>query len=379
MIHQPAISSTNATTRTRRSTRTISALLALMLAVGASLLPPAPAMSEGRTAATDAQWLFVTGSFVRVRDEPYLTGTRIGAFPRGTHLEKLLENNGWLLIRHPGTGQTGWMSSDYLRPIPQPQPVMREPPRRATAAVRPAPAYPPKPQPPAARVNPTPVLTAPPPRANFARTQRLFVYGDSLATNLFHGLENYAPHAGFYSVSRRTRGATGLIRDDQFDWYSSSIRHLKTDRPDILVVTFGGNDRQDITSGGRRIRRFSDPWWREYRRRVDRYMAAVKRHVRRVYWLGLPVVRSTRMTADYAEFNRIYRQLAARHGIAYVDTWHRFQVAGHGYASHGLDIDGRSATLRNDDGIHFNRAGSLVLAQLVAHAIVRDTQSNGTR
>ena len=121
-------------------------------------------------------------------------------------------------------------------------------------------------------------------RSRIHRKRRLFVYGDSLATNLFYGLQSYAKRAGFYVISRRTRGATGLIRDDQFDWYARTLRHLRNDRPDILVVTFGGNDRQDITTRRGRIQRFSSRWWQEYRFRVNRYMAAVKRRVPQVYW-----------------------------------------------------------------------------------------------
>jgi hypothetical protein len=314
------------------------------------ILAPWAALAES---APSKGWGLVTGSRVTLRAQPGLDGARIGAFSRNTRLEWLGVTRGWVRVRHPRTGQTGWMSGDYLVRVPRPRRARR--PSTPTSRTRAD-----RPRSPSWR-----------PRAGFRRKQRMFVYGDSLATNLFHGLESYAERAGFYTVRRRTRGATGLIRDDEFDWYARTLRHLRKDRPDILVVTFGGNDRQDITTGRGRIRRFSSRWWQDYRRRVNRYMAAVKRRVAEVYWLGLPVVRSRRMTADYAKFNRLYRELAAQNGITFVDTWRRFQARDGGYTPKVRGVDGQLRHVRNSDGIHFNPAGSLVLAQLVVAAYRR--------
>ncbi len=344
------------------------------------------------------RWALVSGSNVNVRAQPDISGERIGAHRRGTRLQILRQRVGWVQVREPVTGAVGWMSADFVRMIPVPQPVaaVRSRPRRVARGAVPkqAPLRRARPrlvQPPAIVRTPRVASLAKPaqrkqhsravsgPRLDLRRRYRMVVYGDSLATNVFHGLQGYARRAGFYTVKRRTRGGTGLIRDDQYDWYERTLRFLREDRPDIVVVTFGGNDRQSLSSGRLRLKRFSERWWREYRRRVDRYMAALKRATPHVYWVGLPVVRSGRMTRDYAKFNRVYRTYAAKHGVVFVDTFDRFQADGGGYTSAGADIDGGRRTLRTSDGIHFNGAGGQVLAQLVVAAIRRQSQVSTAR
>ena len=69
----------------------------------------------------------------------------------------------------------------------------------------------------------------------------------------------------------------------------------------MVVVSLGGNDRQDFSFNGRSVERFSDDWWIEYMRRVEQVMMSLKRGSRTVYWLGIPIVRSDRMTQRLRE------------------------------------------------------------------------------
>ncbi len=208
------------------------------------------------------------------------------------------------------------------------------------------------------------LATIAPPTAASAQSKRMFVYGDSLATNVYTGLKGAAPKAGIARVQRRTRGATGLVRDDQYNWFTRLERYLAKDRPDIVVVALGGNDRQDMRTRGATLQRFSAPWWRAYRARVRRAMSILSKSGAEAYWVGLPIVRSGRMTGDYAKFNRIYREIASQTDVAYVDVWDRFSVGGR-YARFGPSVSGRRVALRHADGIHFSGAGSAVLAEAV--------------
>jgi len=207
------------------------------------------------------------------------------------------------------------------------------------------------------------------------RGNRLFIYGDSLATDLFTGMRILAPRAGFRTPGHRTRGGTGLVRDDAYDWYGRLSRYLPVDRPDIAVVSLGGNDRQDLRTANGRLARFSPGWWREYEARVDRVMTLLKRHSGQVYWLGLPVLRSRRMTSDFVVMNRFYRRMAQRHGIVHIDVWHQFQGAGGGFAFSGPGVDGRVRQLRRSDGTHFSVHGSAKLADIVIKAIGQRTRA----
>ena len=62
-----------------------------------------------------------------------------------------------------------------------------------------------------------------------------------------------------------------------------------------------------------------------------------------VLWVGLPVVRGPKATADTAFLDTLYRDAAGRAGITYVDVWDGFvDEAGHFYGKAPIS-KGRSA------------------------------------
>ncbi len=201
-----------------------------------------------------------------------------------------------------------------------------------------------------------------------AGPKRVAVYGDSLATGLFFGMQDLFGSQNSYNVTRRSKGGTGLVRDDQYDWVRQAEGFVHKDRPDVVVVSLGGNDRQDFTFKAHRVERFTEEWWIEYIRRAEQVMMALKRSAPKVYWLGIPVVRSNRMTKDYARLNVLFRELAQIHGIVYVDIWNKFRGPDQRFSPFET-ISGKKKRVRNRDGIHFTKYGNRRLAQIVTGAM----------
>lgn len=198
---------------------------------------------------------------------------------------------------------------------------------------------------------------------------RFAIVGDSIANELGQGMRKLYRRSSRVRVIKKTKFSTGLVRTDYYNWYAVLPSFLRRYRPDVVVVNIGGNDRQNLRVNGRRLKRFSRAWLRAYEDRVARFMALLKRSGAKVYWVGLPQVRSSRMTRDYGTLNRIYRREAARHGFTYVSIWNKFSSVRGGYTDYGRGIDGRKRRLRSADGIHFTDAGKLRLAVDVADAI----------
>jgi hypothetical protein len=203
---------------------------------------------------------------------------------------------------------------------------------------------------------------------------RLFVLGDSLATNLADGLIWALRDVRDVEVVKRTRAATGLVRDDVLNWTRSVARLLDDENVDIAVIAIGGNDRQDIRVGGRRYARFTKPWRTAYLRRVERFMRVFDKRTA-VYWVGLPRVRSTQMSRDYRRLNAYYRHLARAHGIKFIDIFDRFSSPSGGYTAYGRGLDGGTERLRDGDGIHFTLVGARMLGRAVAEEIRRDLRA----
>jgi len=212
------------------------------------------------------------------------------------------------------------------------------------------------------------------PPASFARRvghQRITfaVVGDSIANELGQGMRTLYRRSSHVRVIKKTKFSTGLVRTDYYNWYAALPPFLRRSRPDVIAVNIGGNDRQNLSLHGRRLERFSQPWLKAYRARVARFMALLERTGAKVYWVGLPQVRSQRMSRDYWTLNQIYRREAARHGFAYVSIWDAFANPRGGYTAYGRAADGKRQRLRKKDGIHFTEAGKLRLAAHVAAAM----------
>jgi len=201
---------------------------------------------------------------------------------------------------------------------------------------------------------------------------RIGVVGDSLAVDLWYGMNGLLRGKDNIEVVKFTRSATGLIRDDVYDWQGELRAFLAQNRLDVITVILGGNDRQSVHVGGKRLDRFTKPWIAMYEQRVSVFMDALAKTKARVYWLGLPVVSSDRMTKDYRVLNGVYRRQADKHGFTYVSTWETFADASGRYSSFGPNIQGVKRQLRKTDGLHFTIDGQMRLADTVAKAINRD-------
>lgn len=206
------------------------------------------------------------------------------------------------------------------------------------------------------------------PATSFAGPVTIAVIGDSIATELGHGMQALFRHNRHVRVIKRTKYSTGLVRTDYFNWDRALQYFLRHHRADKIAVVIGGNDRQSVNVGHRRLQRFSRAWRHNYQRRVVRFMRILKRAHAKVYWVGLPQVESRRMTRDYRVLNSIYRREAKRHGFTYVSIWKTFSNSNGAYTSFGR-VGGRRRRLRQYDGMHFTAAGSRVLAKHVARAM----------
>lgn len=194
----------------------------------------------------------------------------------------------------------------------------------------------------------------------------LAVVGDSIATGLYFGIRDTLSKDDGFNLIRHTKGATGLSPDRTYDWIKAAKRIRRNDNPGYVVVALGGNDRQDILIGSKRLIRYSKAWWREYKSRVDRFMKALGPRTSRIFWVSLPAVRNKRMTSDYARLNAVYEEVARANGVSYIDI----------YTLTALGASGLSRQkLRDDDGIHFTSYGNATLGRIILRTI---RQSRGS-
>ncbi len=201
--------------------------------------------------------------------------------------------------------------------------------------------------------------------------QRIGVFGDSLADGLWIGLTRaFRNESRVEDVAQLSEVSTGMANWVYRDIGEKTAGQLAEERYDVAVVLFGTNDIQGIRDDAGGVHRFRSPGWeRVYRQRVDTIITQLQAHGAVVYWVGLPVMRSSRYDANVRYLNGIFEERAAALGATFVDTRAAVAGADGGYAAYLPDRAGVDRLVRADDGIHFTLPGYVRLAAPVVAAI----------
>jgi hypothetical protein len=224
-------------------------------------------------------------------------------------------------------------------------------------------------------VKPAATPSAAPAKVAFTpkRKLRLWVAGDSLVITPGYSIVRAAGGIPVIDSVGGVDGrvATGLTRPDVFNWFEEIKAQTKKLRPTVVVLDFGGNDDKRYMTGlpeGVSIGEFGDAAWRrEYGRRVGGVMDTISRAGGHTIWIGLPITRSPAQTQRFDIVNAVVQQEAKqREGKAtYVDTYTTFAGDDGGYAEYLQNASGRTVKVRAGDGVHFEPAGSDMIARIV--------------
>lgn len=209
------------------------------------------------------------------------------------------------------------------------------------------------------------------PRASRAESgSRVLIMGGSqIAGALGLYLGNRLSDLG-YTVHRKGKSASGLARPDFFDWQAESARQYAEFRPHATVCLFGGNDGQGLHMGKgadpKWIRWHEEGWTEEYGRRVEAFAQAVSPEGEHVCWLGMPMVRPTKLRARVQHMNGIFEATMAGHDNRhFIETWSTLATPEGEYTDH-LTIDGKKARIRADDGVHLTVKGAHYMVDDIA-------------
>ncbi|GGD30497.1 SGNH/GDSL hydrolase family protein [Aureimonas glaciei] len=205
----------------------------------------------------------------------------------------------------------------------------------------------------------------------------ILVIGDFLGGSLAAGLEAAIADRPDLKIVDASRGSSGLVREDHYDWPSSIPALLDKEKPALVVVMLGSNDRQTMETGSLSLSVRSAEWTAEYQRRATALAAAVGAKTVPLLWVGMPAFRQSAMTADMTALNEIYRQAATSVGGEFVDIWDGFVDADGAFTYSGPDTAGQQARLRNEDGITMTTAGRDKLAFFAENPILRILGADG--
>jgi hypothetical protein len=220
--------------------------------------------------------------------------------------------------------------------------------------------------------SPTPKPTTPPPKvwvASASKPVRVWVGGDSMGGELGWGLGPMLEKTGVFKPTLFYKDSTGVARWDFYNWGDKVDSVLRNDKPDAVVLMMGTNDTQSVWQNGKWIARGDPDWKRVYQKRVsDMTKAAIKGGARRVYWVGMPIMREGWRNPWMKSINKLVQKaVAGIPGAEYIDSWALF-----------TDGSGKFVpSLRLGDGVHFTVEGQQIIGKAVLKAIKKDWLPNG--
>ena len=214
----------------------------------------------------------------------------------------------------------------------------------------------------------------------------MLVVGDSDAGAFGPYLKELLDDTGVAVTTVDYKVSSGLARPDFFDWPAHLREQLPIVDPDIVVVTFGGNDAQGLSEvDGSFPMKWNDPvtaedeWMPEYTRRAGEVMDLLAADGRTVVWVGIPNTEDDERTARLeVQDNAVRAALATRPAVQFVDTWARFSSPNGGWAEYAVDPrDGQGKDVRADDSFHLNENGAEILALDIAEVVKADLRTRG--
>jgi len=207
----------------------------------------------------------------------------------------------------------------------------------------------------------------------------VLIMGDSNAGTFGPYVQSLVEEPGVVDVRLDYTASTGLSRPDAYNWPQHIRDSLVEHDPDIVVVTFGGNDAQGLTAPcsneadtceldvvvPQANETNAAQWRAEYSQRVTDVLDIILDDPdRKVIWVGVP----NAADVEFTELLRIQDQavreaLAGYDDVVFVDTWDRFDGRSGGIAELIVDPrDGEAKPVRQSDGFHLNEDGAEILA-----------------
>lgn len=227
---------------------------------------------------------------------------------------------------------------------------------------------------------------SPPAASPAVNTNGILICGDSLMKILSSALERELAKRGYTRLVVFTSIGSGLARLDLLNWPDQLRAQIERAQPEVLIMHIGPNDNQPIkTAGGTVIPQSAPEWADEYLQRVKTCLGIMRAGgVKLVVWIGAPDMRDPNLQAHVDRVNQIFRSAMLDYPIArYFDTQRIFSRTPGKFTMYVQGRDGMPISVRSSDGMHFNRAGSEILANAVANMVeewqTEERQLHGSR
>lgn len=197
---------------------------------------------------------------------------------------------------------------------------------------------------------------------DFSEKIRVLIIGDSMMMEGLGPELQKALHArGDVDVTRKGRYSSGLSRPDFYDWPQNMQNFLEQYDPQLVIMSLGANDTQDIVIDKKRYFIDTKEWEEVYEKRATDFLALASQGGRHVLWASLPIMSMKKYYGRVKVVSRLQASAVQKYeNTEFVDTTHLLTKDGK-YTAFMVDKNNKSVRLRSKDGIHVSAAGGKIM------------------
>ena len=196
------------------------------------------------------------------------------------------------------------------------------------------------------------------------KPSRVLLLGDSMMLEgLGPPLQRALKRNEGLKVFRDGRYGTGLTRLDNFDWLAYFDEILDKYEPDLVILTIGANDAQDMVGDGKRVHLGTEKWNKIYSERASELLNRAKAKKVPVFWVGLPIIGREPLGQRLKAVNALSAGACeAAANCRFWDAWLSVADAKGNYAVYLSGAEGKSIRVRAKDNIHLTESGGRIMA-----------------
>ncbi|UTC67790.1 MULTISPECIES: DUF459 domain-containing protein [unclassified Treponema] len=199
---------------------------------------------------------------------------------------------------------------------------------------------------------------------NTEKPLRILMIGDSQMHSIAAGFLRLTGQNSSVRVKEISVHSSGFIRSDYYNWpkkLKNVFADSKNDPFDIAVIFLGMNDYQNFyADNGKVLVKETENWESAYKEKIKTHLDILFENTKKVYWLGMPIVRDKIYNAQLLYIDGLQKKIASEYSETILNKFSLSGIApGEGvpYSDTVKTASGKKIRLMKDDGHHYTISG----------------------
>ena len=214
---------------------------------------------------------------------------------------------------------------------------------------------------------------------NTERPLRILMIGDSQMHSIAAGFLRLTGQNSSIRVKEISVHSSGFIRGDYYNWpkkLKNVFEESQNEPYDIAVIFLGMNDYKNFyADNGKVLVKETEDWESAYRDKIITHLDVLFANTKKVYWLGMPVVRDKIYNAQLLYIEDLQKKIASEYSSIILNKFSLSSIApGEGvpYTDTLKTAEGKKIRLMKDDGHHYTVSGGEYIMQPFLELLYND-------